>query len=245
MKDLKPINTGNARTINEICSPMLKLSMLRYEAIFDFYSEEPYLVNVQLNQDEDSYKLQQILRIRKWGMNTKSYSWCIYSQRREWNENGNDDQDIIDGLIVRQVIWDMKADIDKIKKCSPNAKQQMSDSWPSIYTKNIFIDSKETTELVKQISEFDEIIGNGILLKLNDNPTWKWKDLEVKRLFDWGQIHTTWSPSKENIEVQKKIDKLNEYFNLIIDRSTHEINSLDLDYSIIPEMFKNIITGKI
>lgn len=61
MEDLKPINTGNARTINEICSPILRLSMLRYEALFDFYSEEPCSVNVQLNKDEDSYKLEQIL----------------------------------------------------------------------------------------------------------------------------------------------------------------------------------------
>ncbi len=245
MDDLKPINTGNAKSINEICSSIIQLSMLRYEAIFDFYSEEPSSIKVQLKQGEDKYKIEQILRIRKWGNNTKSFSWCIYSQQREWNQNGNSDLDNVYNLIVRQVVWDMKSDVDKIKNSSPNTKQQLVDTWPTIFTKNVFIDSKETTELVKQISEFDKIIEHGILLNSNNNPSWNWKDLEVKRLFDWGQIHTTWSPSKENADVEMKIDEFDEYLSLIIDRSTNEIHSLDLDYSIYPEMFKKIITGKL
>jgi hypothetical protein len=245
MDDIKPINTGNARTINEVCSPILKLSMLRYEAMFDFYSEEPYSINVQLNEGEDRHRFEQILRIRKWGMHAKSYSWCIYSQEREWNKDANNDIDIINGLIIRQVMWDMKSDIDKIKNSDQNDKQQLIDAWPSLYTKNIYIDSKETADLVRMLSEFDQIIENGFFVERNNNPDWNWKNVEIKRLFNWGQIHTTWSPSKENVEVEKKIEGLNEFFSLFIDRRTNEIHSLDLDYSIKPEIFKDSITGKI
>ena len=242
MDDLKPTNIGNAKTVNEICSPILQLSMLRFEAIFDFYSEEPSSINVQLNQGEQKHKLEQILRIRKWGNNAKSYSWSIYSQQREWNENATNDFGIDNNLIVRQVIWDMKVDADKSKNCSPIANQHLIDLWPSIYTKNFYIDSKESSELINQISDFDKLMEHGISLNSNNSPSWNWKDLEVMRLFDWGQIHTTWSPIKGNVDIEKKIDEFDEY--LIIGRSTCEIHSLDLDYSINPEMFKKIITGK-
>ncbi|MDF2804276.1 MAG: hypothetical protein K0S61_4181 [Anaerocolumna sp.] len=242
MNKLKPTNTGNAKTINEICSPVIQLSMLRYQAIFDFYSEEPSSINLQLNQGEDKYNLEQILRIRRWGNNTKSYSWCIYSQQREWNENK--DLDIIDGLVVRQVIWDMNADMDKIKNCPPNEKQQMIDLWPAICTKNIFINKKDISQLIKKISEFDKLIENGFLINSSNNPTRNWKDLEVKRLFNWGQIHTTWSPTKGNIQIEKIIDQFDEYLSLVISRITNEIHSLDLDYSIKPEIYKKIISGK-
>ena len=84
MDNLKPINTGNAKNINEVCTPIIKLIMIRYEAIFDFYSEEPYSINVQINEGDNKYKLEQIIRVRKWGNNTRSYSLSIYSQQREF-----------------------------------------------------------------------------------------------------------------------------------------------------------------
>ena len=108
MTSSKPINLGNASTINEICSPVIKLSMTRFEAIFDFYSEEPFIVNVHINPNEDSHKLEQILRIRRWGLENVSYSRCIYSLHREWKEDANSELDSINGLIIRKVVMELE-----------------------------------------------------------------------------------------------------------------------------------------
>ena len=43
----KPENNGNASIINEICSPIFQLAIARYEAIFDYYSEEPPTIYIQ------------------------------------------------------------------------------------------------------------------------------------------------------------------------------------------------------
>jgi hypothetical protein len=244
MTSTKPINIGNARTINEICSPVIKLSMTRFEAIFDFYSEEPYLVNVHINPNEDSYKLEQILRIRRWGVNNESYSWCIFSQKREWQEDANSEKDSFKGLIIRKVVWDMNTDIERIRNRSSDTRQNLNESWPSIYTNNIYLNHQETTELINRISELDKMIESGIILNSNKNPVWSWKDFEVRRLFDWGQIHSTWSPIKQNSVIETKINELDEYFNTVITKSYSEINAIDLDYSINPDMYKNIVTGK-
>ena len=181
MDNLKPINTGNAKNINEVCTPIIKLIMIRYEAIFDFYSEEPYSINVQINEGDNKYKLEQIIRVRKWGNNTRSYSLSIYSQQRELGDNLNLETENM--FVVRQVVWEMNADIDKIKNYSPENKQKLLNSWPSIQANNLYVSSKDTTELIKWISEVDKLVKHGIVLETNNNPTWGWKDLEFKRLY--------------------------------------------------------------
>lgn len=241
MDNLKPINTGNAKNINEVCTPIIKLIMIRYEAIFDFYSEEPYSINVQINEGDNKYKLEQIIRVRKWGNNTRSYSLSIYSQQRELGDNLNLETENM--FVVRQVVWEMNADIDKIKNYSPENKQKLLNSWPSIQANNLYVSSKDTTELIKWISEVDKLVKHGIVLETNNNPTWGWKDLEFKRLYNWGGIQATWSPIKSNVNIEAKIEELEKYFKSISSIENNDIYLLELDYSIKLEIFKNSVTG--
>lgn len=248
MENTKPVNIGNADCINETCYPVMKLAMLRYEAIFDYYSEEPQSIYVRLEKDGEKFDFEQILRIRKWVSDNQSYSWCIYSQRRELdnkvNENLSEEKKTLKNLIIRYVIWNMKTDINNIKQFSDNRREQLLKNYPSISTNNIFLSLKDSIDLIKQICDFDKLIENGISLSLNSNQEWSFRDLEIKRLFDWGQVHSTWSPFKENHEVETSILEIEKNLKKYLACDYVNIYSMDLDFSISPVIYKNIVVGE-
>ena len=137
---------------------ILTLSMIRYETIFDFYSEEPPIIKVCLNKDHgENYSYEQILRIRKWKNNEESYSWCIYAQQREFGKDFDENTDILKNLIIRNVKWDMKKDIEKIKKCSPHKE--------NINVENVIDEIEKYLDLVNN-SNFDKI--HSMVFEVND-----------------------------------------------------------------------------
>ena len=76
---------------------------------------------------------------------------------------------------------------------------------------NVFLNSKLTSSLKKQLNNFDQLIKNGLILEPNLNPLWKWRDLEVWRSYDWGSIHNTWSPIKTNKQVETSIIDIEKF----------------------------------
>lgn len=70
-------------------------------------------------------------------------------------------------------------------------------SYPSIATFNKYILLPQSNSIIQMIKNLDEEVENGFILKENENPTWEWRDLELLRLYDWGQIHFTWSTEKK------------------------------------------------
>lgn len=36
------------------------------------------------------------------------------------------------------------------------------------------------------------------------NPTWEGRELELARLYDWGQIESVWCANKQNKAIEKK-----------------------------------------
>ena len=229
----KPINHGNIDIITEINKPVIKLPLLRYEAIFDFYSEEPQTIIMQKDKGKPKIVCEQILRIRRWNISSESYSWMVYSSERETLKN----------LIVRKVIWDRSRDVEYIKENICGQKEEILKSWPSLDIQNICIDFFCAEKVATKIRELDKKIENGILLSKNISPHFEWRDIELKRLYNWGAIHSTWSTHKENKEVEIKIRELILLLNDLLDKEHKKVYSLKLNYSMPPELCKELVVG--
>lgn len=133
-KDIKPIEEGNARYINEVCNS-ISIAMFQYEQITCCYSEEPVYIRLRLNKNEKLITYQQILRFRYIVPNDRINSWMIYSGDREWPFKNSKQC----GLIIRSVIWDRKNDTKLIIKGNPTIKERKR--WPTIYINNIYLSS--------------------------------------------------------------------------------------------------------
>jgi len=234
LRDSKPINKGNSGRIIEKCIPIIKLPMLRYESVFDFYSEEPPSISIQVDDKSNKAEYEQILRIRRWNTNKPSFSWTVYSAEREE----------LNDIVVRKVIWDMDVDMKYAKEKIRNQKQDLLMNWPSITTQNNYIPSCCSENIIQMINNLDSIIKHGILLNANINPSWEWKDLELKRLYNWGQVHSTWSTNMKNVDVENRINMLITTLDSIENKACDEIQAIYLNYSIPPVMYKGIVSGE-
>lgn len=231
MRNNKPVNRGNADEIVERHIPAIKLPMIKCEAIFDFYSEEPSSISIQLEPESFKHKYEQILRIRRWNFKGKSIAWCIYSAERE---NLND-------IVVRNIIWNRDEDVIYAKNNNENRRQEVVNGWPSINVFQAFIPSTQAKDIIKMLDSLDSSIKKGIVLEFNMKPEWEWRDLELKRLYDWGQVHNTWSTNMKNGEVENKIDKLMHILETSMERDYQKISTIYLNYSILPEEYQRII----
>ena len=257
LENKKPENNGNASIINEICNPIFQLAIARYEAIFDYYSEEPHTIYIQPEISSNIIKYDQILRIRKWIPNIKSYSWSIYSQDNDlkfYKTETDFAAPYSENLILRYVEWDNSADIEFVRNHSKDSiknneqakgcREDLLNKWPCIITTNVFLSEENSKHLSFSILEFDKTINNNLLLNDRIEPNWEWRDLELKRHFNWGQIHMTWSQCKENVSLETFIANIESMFEILIRADNPMIHKIALDYSIIPEQYKKIITGE-
>lgn len=230
INDKIPSNYGNAKIISENVLPSSQLAMLKYENTFDFFSEEPTSISVKVSEKGEEEIFICILRIRIWNRKKKSFSWSIYSK----------DRSDLKSVIIRKVIWDMDKDMDNIRKYALPEKKVILMSWPSIINDNKYLSKQESVNLVQKIRELDMMIENGFILHENNEITWEWRDLELLRLYDWGQIHFTWSQNRKNEKVEKNIKDLILEIDSNIQKNYKNIYSLELNFSISPEKYKEI-----
>ena len=233
-KDIKPVEKGNAELIKEKCHPIM-FTMLQYEQIANFYTEEPLYIRAKLNEEDKLNVYEQILRIRYKSLD-RINSWCIYSLNREWSSKKTTDN----RFIIRNVIWDRKHDL-KIAKDNQDGDKK---SWPTLYIKNIYINSDMADSVKKGIEQLDHFVRKGIVLKkrgAKEYPPWLY--FEVMRWFDWGQVKATWSPYMMNNEIETLVIKINELLEQCIANVKEMIYQMDLDYLIPPEVFKKYTQG--
>lgn len=235
IKNSKPQNYGNANFIVEQKQLECKLTMLKYENTFDFYSEEPSSILIKKENNNEEWIGTSILRIRIWNRKNQSCSWSVYANdRHEFNR-----------IVIRKVVWDMDKDIENAKVYAKKDKKELLILWPFITTFNKFIFTSEAENVIEMIKNFDSTIEKGIILYENKNPTWEWRDIEVLRLYDWGQVHAIWNTNKKNEEIEEKIKKLISIFNLFIEKTYDNVHSMSLNYSINPEEYKQIYMNSI
>lgn len=221
-KMMYPLNHSNAEILIEKLVLKTKLTMQRFENMFDFLSEEPVIMSVKEKENGTEEIYTCILRIRVWRNIKESCSWSIYSQDRQELKN----------IIVRKVIWDMDKDTAFAKKNVKTHREMVLTSYPSIATFNKYILLPQSNSIIQMIKNLDEEVENGFILKENENPTWEWRDLELLRLYDWGQIHFTWSTEKKNENVEKTLKQLTSMLDSIVEKYDKKIYSLSLNYSM-------------
>jgi len=243
MYNIKPFEEGNAQVINEVCLPIAPLILLRYETIADFYSEEPRHINLKRYENGDSCLFEQVFRLRVWVPNQIAYSWIIYSNSREWlDDNGS-----TEGLILRNVVWERSKDIERVKKTHKINKGELLNNWPQIKSKNIYLNPQLSVQLIETLADGDKILSKGIRLtkRVLEMERPEWRDLEIRRLFDWGSVQALWSPSMENKDLERYCFTLNEHLKTYINNNLESVYQMDLDFVYPPENYKDIISGRV
>ena len=241
IEESKPLERAKAKTINARCFPIIPLSLMRYEALADFYTEEPKIIRVRENENDQPVDLEQVFRFRKWVPNKTTYSWSIYCDNRNWiNENVNGSK-----LVLRHAIWDKQNDQRGIKTLRSNNQEGPVFSWPRLSANTYYLYSTNVPKMNEALLELERILENGLTLFLRNNEwDWPgWNDLEVMRLFDWGQLHMTWSPVKINNKVEKLLITIENMMQSFAIVGGQEVSQIDLDYTFPPDLFKNSVYG--
>lgn len=237
----KPIENGNALNINEKCFSIVPLTMIRYEALSDFYAQEPLQIRMRLTKETQFSDYEQVLRIRTWFPNKKASSWCIYAKERDWAHVNNNSE----GLIIRNVVWDVNFDLESLKSLKENERQTYLNNWPSLKLKTVFLNFNIVSELINTLQVFDRHLEKGIKLskRKKTEKMQEWLEFEILRLFDWGQVHTTWSSFKTNIVLEDDILNLDKQLEEYMEVALNDIYEFDLDYSCPPNLWKALIQG--
>lgn len=247
-----PVEISNTENFNRKALPESKITMVRLEDTFNFLSEGPTLITVKEKEESKAKVYICILRVRFWQQAIwehmqRSCSWSIYSSNREK----------LDNIILHRVVWDTKKDEEIIKKNivwdlkkgeeilkkNIEAHQKMDMLLPSIDICDQYIASSQAAPIIQLVHDLDTEIGNGFILYQNDVERGEWNDLELLRLYDWGQVHMTWCPEKKNECVEQSIKKLVSGLNTYIEQENTNIYSMCLNYNETPERYRNWING--
>lgn len=236
--NIKPQNLGNSKNFEVICSPSLPFTLLRYEAIADFYTEEPVRILVQVNENDNEKVYEQIFRYRVWIANRKTYSFLIYSVNRSLQE---------EDMIIHYVVWNRGQDLKKVKSLDRESQGTMLNEWPNIELKTIYLGAENSSLLKGTIlRNLDKILMKGISLKdrkpYNNLPSWK--QMEIMRLFDWGQVHSIWDTEMENNKIETTVSKLEMELKKFESFNLTPVYKMRMDYSVYPEVFKSLVQGK-
>lgn len=150
----------------------------------------------------------------------------------------------IEPIVIRKVVWNIKKDKEFAQRNIKDRRQDVLLKWPSITTHNIFIPSRYSKEIIEKVDQLDNTIRHGILLSKNNDPNWEWRDFEIKRLYDWGQIHNTWSTNMKNQDVENNIVDLEMVLNAYITDKSNNAEIICLNYSILPSKYKEMLEGE-
>lgn len=231
MKMARVKDCGNAATILQKSLFPSKLMMIRFESIFDFLATEPALIIIQEKEDGDKRNYSEIFRIRKWGID-ESVSWSIFSSDRKK----------VDEIVLRKVFWDKKKDKSILKNYNKENYDSLLECWPSIKVENIYVSRRETEKLVQIFENLDYKIQKGIKFKRNRKKNYK--NVELLRLCDWGQIHVTWGNGKTIKGLPKQaVILIKEMERLIKHGRRSKVFLMDLRYDIPIETYFTKISG--
>lgn len=223
------INHSNSQIINERKKSIINLLMIKYEDAFDFISDEPAVIMAKYDENSKPENYECIFRVRIWNCKGFSNSWALYSTDRRDIEN----------IIIRKVSWNMGSDMKKRRSLPIENASDMLSKWPDVSTFNYFIESNDAKTLVNMVLKLDTTLEQGIVLSKNETPLWKWKNLEFLRLYDWGQIHFTWCPNKNNVLIETKLEEIISEMEILLKMKKNDIYSMDFIYELTPEEYSD------
>ena len=227
---------SNAQTSKESCRGIIKLPLLRYEAIADFYLCQPAQIRVKLNESEELDIFEQIFRIRTWLKNRYMASWSIFSNTRDLQDEDNM------GLVLRNCIWDRSSDMNKVR--NTDNKETLLHSWPNIICVSNYIPFESSTKFGLQMKKMDNAISEGIKVVPRKNELNKeWNQIEVYRQFNWGGSHSIWDITMEDFKIEKEIEDLILQFKETMKVNKVQVYQMEFDYLFPPDIFKDLVCG--
>jgi hypothetical protein len=240
-KNRCPIDLGNAINIIHRRATGSPLTIMRYEELFDFFSEEPPSIAVKKDKKDKNNLFECILRIRVWRTKGKCISWSIYSEEREK----------FDSVIIRRVCWNLDKDTEFAKKRLKEKNKDLwkkrwketIEIWPTIEICNMYISLTQSDDIIRLLHNFDMEIEGGFKLNKDDRQSEEWRELEIRRKFDWGQIHLIWGEERKNEYIEYKIKELVSKLDLMVNEIDEKIFEMTLHYTMDPEDYKNLLKG--
>lgn len=211
MKSTFPETNCNLSNCKTEVIALPSIAMYRFETIFDTLAEEPNTMTLTEKVNGHSSLLESIFRMRVWRQKGITRSWSIYA----------DDREIPKHIILRSVVWDMDKDMMDITEAVN--RELVLNSWPDVEIKNIYLCGESRRNILSALQRLDLFISNGITFVEAEKPLWKWRDLELVRKYDWGQVHATWNPTRRNDIVENQMQFLS---NLLAD-SELEVGQLE------------------
>jgi hypothetical protein len=234
MRIKKPDEFGNANVICEVSYPLIKLTLLRYEAIAEFFADEPYLIHINPEKDTEKITCEKILSLYIDVPNRYMMTYNIFSNERE--DFSHDWY-----TVLRKVIWDKENDQGQIKN-NPDHRDVYLNAWPNISIKNVVMTKNDVLKEV--IDDLDRIIENGIILSPRKDEYPFWKDIAVMRKYNWGQVHNRWGASHQNIGIEACFfELLRKMEQMFIDKQPI-FHKIALDYQILPDAFHKSLIGE-
>lgn len=195
------------------------IAMFRFETIFDTLSEEPNTMSLTEKTSGSSVLLESIFRLRIWRRKGFTISLSLYA----------DDKEAPGHMVLRSVSWDMDRDIRDI--VSAESRAQILNSWPELEIKNRILQRKDRERVFSAMQKLDSLISGGITFAETDNPQFNWRDKELMRRYDWGQLHAVWNPTRRNASLENMIGLLSELLSDIeIGAGSAEEYELKLNY---------------
>ena len=231
----RPIEVGNANRVREICLPAIKLVLLRYETIANFLTDEPCLIHIYPETDEERIVCERILSIHLDIPNSHAVTYMIFSNSRE--EFSHDWY-----TVVRKVYWDKKNDQNRIKGY-PDQRDLLLESWPSITISNTAVRQNTTIESI--VSGMDDLVKKGVRLSPRKVPLPYWKDMSVMRRYDWGEMRSSWGSSQQNKSLEDFAQESVEKLEQVITHKHPMFHRLDIDYQIPLSVFHKAMIGEI
>lgn len=201
MKSTYPEANSNVSDYNIEVIALPTIAMYRFETIFDTLAEEPNTMTLREKASGKSVLLEDIFRLRIWRRKGITRSWSLYADDRETPKY----------IILRSVVWDMDKDMQDIIAVA--GREQILNSWPEVAIKNICLQAKDCRRVFSAVQRIDRHISGGITFDEAEKPSWEWRDIELMRNYDWGQVHATWNPTRRNTFVEEEIQLLSDLFS--------------------------------
>lgn len=227
-----PIVKCNAEIEEKKYRELCKFGMLRFEEMFDLYSTEPNSFSIELEESSEPVCLEEILRVRKIEFKGEALTCGLYA----------DDTESPKKILIHYVKWDMEKDRSIMMS---NKKELLGENFlsycPNVIVNNICVtDDRYYSCLLERIKAIDEVVSDGIELKDNENPDWRWKDIELLRNFYWGQVRVTWNTTKKNRILEKEIDAYLKQSEKIVNSEMKRIKKCTAYYSsLFKEVFED------
>lgn len=219
LKNERPMDLGNVNVMN---TKTVREKFTLNEIMEDIYNcllKEPKSIGIKRDENSKKEVFVRIIRIHAGHQKNKNYSWNIYSREREAYSD----------LVIRRVIWDLDKDI-KLLKEHKGKRIPLTEWLPSAEICNIYIPPFEAEKIIHLIKKVDSEVEKGFILHKNKNQSKQWHDIELLRLYDWGQIHLNWCSDRKNKEVENRIKKLVKELDSAIKEGNENIFEMTLNY---------------